>query len=83
MQGIAIKVIKESRLFCSGFEAHCGRIHAVAQARGFWAIFKNMAQMGVAFSTKHFGADAEKRTIGFQGDIVLGDGLKKAGPTGA
>jgi hypothetical protein len=42
-----------------------------------------MAQMGIAFSTKHFGADAEKRAIFFQGDIVLGDRLKKAGPTGA
>jgi len=42
-----------------------------------------MAQMGIAFRTKHFSPNAEKRTIGFQGDIVLGDGLKKAGPTGA
>jgi hypothetical protein len=42
-----------------------------------------MAQMGIAFSTKHFGTDAEKRAVFFQGDIVLGDRLKKAGPTGA
>jgi hypothetical protein len=64
-------------------EAHCSGIHAIAQAGGFWAIFKNMAQMGIAFGTKHLGADAEKRTICFQADIILYDGLPEAWPTGA
>ena len=41
-----INSMKFSRSF--GLKLKCGGIHAIAQAGWFRAIFKNMAQMGIA-----------------------------------
>lgn len=64
-------------------EFQCRRVEAIAQPRGWWAIFENVAQVGIASAAHHFHAAHEQRIIHDQRDMVFIDRLPEAGPAGA
>src|SRR5580658_4604292 len=64
-------------------ESQGGRIEAKAQAGRPRAIIKNVSQVGVASDAQDFRPIHAVAMVGVIDDILLGHGLKKAGPAGA
>ncbi len=59
------------------------RVHAVAEASGFGAVFKDVAQVAIAAGTEIFDTDHAECGIGNVFDIFTGDGGPETGPAGA
>jgi hypothetical protein len=66
-----------------GSEFQRGGVDAIAQASGFWAVFKHVTEMGVTPSAEHFGTAREEAVIRFRFHVGFSDGSVKARPTGA
>src|SRR5579864_4880577 len=64
------------------FELHGDAVHAIALARGVWAVVENVTQMTAAAMAMHLGARQEQLEIARCLDRTL-DGREEARPTRA
>ena len=60
-----------------------GGVQAVAETCGRWAVLEDMAQVTAATGAEDLGADHAVGGISQFGDVLLGEGLVEARPTGS
>lgn len=78
--GMTVCVNFRCDLFRSGFEFEGGGVHAVAVSGGLGAVGEDVAEVGVAFGTDHFGALHAEGAVVMGGDGI-GFGGVEAGPS--
>lgn len=60
-----------------------GRVDAVAESRWGWSVFKNMAEVAIAFTAQDFRTPHKKKRVLFCGNIFRAKGLVKTWPASA